>query len=274
MPADAADVSIVLRPDGAQIACKALGRAEAPWVILSNSLATTHDMWAPQIAALADRFGIVCYDTRGHGSSTVGSAAPGLDVLAADVIAVLDHYGIARANVAGLSLGGMTALETALSSPERVQSVICADARADAPDAYRALWDGNLAIMEEHGMAALVAPTLERWLTPEFRSDPANEPALKQIAGMVGAMPEPGYRYAARCLQSLNLLPRLRDIAVPVLYLVGSEDPAAPPHVMAEMDERTPNSTCVTIPRAAHLSNIEQPDIFNAAMSVWLGMHG
>ena len=122
--------------DGTRISWSVAGRG--PWLVLSHSLASDRGMWRPQLAALQARFTVLGYDTRGHGQSSVSADGFGFDTLAADVVALMDHLGVERARFMGLSMGGMTGLALALAHPERVERVVCCDARADAPDGFRA----------------------------------------------------------------------------------------------------------------------------------------
>ena len=96
------------------------GPEDAPVVVLSNSLGATRGMWEPQVPALAERFRVVTYDTRGHGESPAPPGPYTLDDLVDDLVALLDEVGAERAHVAGLSLGGMTAMRLAVREPARV----------------------------------------------------------------------------------------------------------------------------------------------------------
>ena len=128
------------------------GDANKPWLILSNSLATDHAMWEPQLDALLPHFRVLRYDTRGHGNSTVPPGPYSFSDLVGDVIGLMDALGIEKASFMGLSLGGMTALGLELDHSHRIDRIICADARADAPEAYKQMWPGMIARARESGM--------------------------------------------------------------------------------------------------------------------------
>ena len=254
--------------DGTRISYSVGG--SGPWLILSNSLATDRAMWAPQLAALQKRFTVLTYDTRGHGSSGVSDAEFGFDRLALDVTELMDHIGSDRARFMGLSLGGMTGLQLALAHADRIESVVCCDARADAPEAYKAMWDTNIALSEK-GMEEIADSTLPRWFSPAFHADPANQASLENIREMILRTPPEGYRKAARCLQSLDLLRLLDQIRRPVQFIVGEVDPAAPLPVVQDMADRIDGAEVHVIAGAAHLSNLENPDAFLAASLRLLG---
>ena len=192
--------------DGTRISWSVAGRG--PWLVLSHSLASDRGMWRPQLAALQARFTVLGYDTRGHGQSSVSADGFGFDTLAADVVALMDHLGVERARFMGLSMGGMSGLALALAHPERVERVVCCDARADAPDGFRAMWDDNIALLASGGMDAVAERTIPRWFSPAFRADPAN----CTVAGL-GSGDDPAN--AARGLPQGGALPAdARPVAV------------------------------------------------------------
>src|SRR4051812_37071807 len=111
------------------------GPADAPALVLSNSLGSSLAMWDPQADALAERFRLVRYDIRGHGASPVPPPPYSIDDVGADLVALLDHLGIERAHVAGLSLGGMTGMWLGANAPERLDRLLllCTSAELGAP---------------------------------------------------------------------------------------------------------------------------------------------
>jgi 3-oxoadipate enol-lactonase len=238
--------------------------ATGPWVLLSNSLAADLTMWDDQIALLSQGRRVVRYDTRGHGGSAAPPGPYDFPMLVADMLSVLDHVGAERADVIGLSLGGMTALGLALGHPNRVGRMLVCDARADAPPPFVTGWDERIAIVEAKGTAALVEGTLARWFTP---SCPAA--ARDRAAAMIRATSDAGYIGCARALQGLDYLRHLPGMTQPVTYLVGAEDMGAPPAAMQAMAEATPGGRLVTLPGLAHIPNMQDPAAFNAALSDW-----
>lgn len=260
----------VLTTSGYALSYSIDGAEGAPWLILSNSLATDRRMWGPQIAAFSAGRRVLRYDTRGHGQSGVVDTRFGFSDLADDLVQVMDALEIETAELVGLSMGGMTSLAMAIRHPDRVSKVVCADARADAPDPYKAIWDGNIARVRESGMASIADGTMERWFTEEFRADPANKATMDLVRDMIVATPAAGYIRAAECLQSLALLPNLGKIACPSLYVTGENDPAAPIPVMQAMADATPGARLKVVPGAAHLSNMESPTAFSETVLAFL----
>lgn len=256
--------------NGVTLATRVSGSADKPWIVLSNSLGTTADMWAPQMPLLTSGRRVLSYDTRGHGCSGAPEGPYSFDDLVGDLVGLLDHFQIAKADVMGLSLGGMTALGVGLDHPERVNRIVCADARADAPDGFRDGWEQRIAVVRQGGIKRLVEGTMERWFTPAFReSDPA---VIERATDMLMVTAPEGYVGCAHALQGLDYLKRLGDMKAPVMYIVGSEDSGAPADVMRAMAEATPESRFVAIEGAAHIANLEKPREFNAAIAEWLGL--
>ncbi|MEP3275448.1 MAG: alpha/beta fold hydrolase [Stappiaceae bacterium] len=252
-----------LGADGVSLSYSVTG--SGPWLVLSNSLATNKEMWQPQLAEFAKSYTVLTYDTRGHGMSGTGNAPYNFSVLASDVVAIMTKLNIASAKFLGLSLGGMTGLALALEHPEKLDSLVCCDARADAPEPYKAIWDQNITRLHEGGMSAIADGTLARWFSTPFNAEPENAETIDKIRRMILSTPPEGYEAAARCLQSLDLLKDLSQITVPTSYIVGEFDMAAPLSVMQDMASRTSGGTLRTIPGAAHLSNVEKPNEFLSA---------
>jgi 3-oxoadipate enol-lactonase len=257
---------------GVEISYQIDGPDDAPWLILSNSLATDRRMWEPQMEALRAARRVLRYDTRGHGKSGAGQAPYSFEQLTGDVLALCDKLSIEHADFLGLSLGGMTGLALAMRAPERVGRLVCCDARANAPEPYKAMWDGNIARLHEVGMAGLTEPTISRWFTASFLDAAENNETLGIVRSMIRGTSPQGYEGVARLLQTLDLQGGLATLRPDTLYVTGAADMAAPVAVMQEMADETPGASLTVLPNAAHLSNIEQPVAFNNAISGFLGL--
>jgi len=139
------------------------GPAGAPVVTLSHSLATTLEMWQPQLKALTARWRVLSYDTRGHGGTDAPKAAYTLDQLADDAQALLRALGIQRTHWVGLSMGGMIGQTLALKAPELFASLTLCDTSSRIPPEAKPLWDERIHTAETKGMDPLVEGTLSRW---------------------------------------------------------------------------------------------------------------
>jgi len=262
---------------GAGIAYQVDGRESAPWMVLSNSLATDRRVWDPQMEALSAKYRVLRYDTRGHGESDAGNAPYDFGQLTEDVLALYRELEIEQADFMGISLGGMTGLALAMCAAERISRLVCCDARASAPEPYKAIWENNIARLHEMGVAGLTESTLERWFTAEYMaaSQNAGSPeaeALEKVRAMFNATSAVGYEGTARVLQNLDMLDGLPTLQCKTLYVVGEADMAAPIAVMQDLANRTPDARLKILPNAAHLSNIEQPGAFIAAVEDFLSL--
>ena len=246
------------------------GDVDKPWIVLSNSLGADLSMWDPQIDLLTTKYRVLRYDTRGHGGRDTPEGPYAFPDLVGDVIALMDAQGIETAAFMGLSMGGMTGLGLALEHPDRVSRVVCADGRADAPEAFRAMWDQRMAAVNENGLAGIVDGTLATWFTETWRD--ANPGALAAVRDMVLANDPSGYISCCKALKELDYLRHLGAITSPVLYVGGSDDKGAAPEVMRAMAAATPGGKFHEVSDAAHVANINQPEAFNKAISEFLGL--
>ncbi|MFN3147456.1 MAG: 3-oxoadipate enol-lactonase [Paracoccaceae bacterium] len=246
------------------------GPADAPWLILSNSLGTTLAMWDPQIDALTARYRVLRYDTRGHGGSDTPPGPYGFADLTGDVIALMDHFGIETAAFMGLSMGGMTGMGLSIHHADRITRVVCADGRADAPPPVRTMWDERIARVQAGGLEAIADATLASWLTGDWRA--ANPDATARIREMVLSNDPAGYIACCHALKGLDYLRHLGEARAPILFVGGSEDKGASPEVMRAMAAATPGGTYTEIPGAAHVANLNAPAAFTAAIAGFLGL--
>lgn len=243
------------------------GPADGTPVVFSNSLGASTAMWQPQVDALADRYRIVRYDQRGHGRSEVTTTPYAFPTLVDDAVALLDALELAHVHFVGLSLGGMTAMGLALNHAPRLRSITAANCVATVPPAGQALWDERARLAREQGLGPLVAPSLERWFTAGTRSARGDE--LRWVGEMIAATPVAGYVATCEALKTLNYLDELPRIAVPTLFIAGTHDMGAPLAAMQDMHARVPQSRFVELD-AAHVSNLERPAEFNAALRDFL----
>jgi 3-oxoadipate enol-lactonase len=230
------------------------GPAGAPVVVLSNSLGATRGMWDPQVPALAERYRVVTYDTRGHGESPAPAGPYGLDDLTDDLVALLDEVGAPRAHVVGLSLGGMTAMRLAAREPERVDrlALLCTSAKVDG----QAFLDRAATVRA--GGTAPVAPTVVgRWLTPAYA---AGHPDLvARLEAMIVAADDEGYAGCCEAIAHMDLREELGRITAPTLVVSAAEDLALPPEHQQVIADGIPGAGLLTVSPGAHLANLEQP---------------
>jgi 3-oxoadipate enol-lactonase len=244
------------------------GRAGLPVVTLSHSLATSLEMWRPQVAALAEHFQVLRYDMRGHGASEAPDGPYSIEMLADDVRGLWDALGIERSYFAGLSVGGKIGLMLGLRYPERLSGLVLCNTTSRIPPEGRPIWDERIAQVEEGGMESQLEATLRRWFTDGFRStDPET---VAWITGLIRATPPQGFIGCCRAIQSFDVMERLGGIDTPVLLLPGENDPGTLPAYSEAIRERVPGARLTLVPGAAHLSNVERADFVTGAMLEFL----
>ncbi len=237
------------------------------WVVFLHSLGLDRHSWSAQAAAFARTHAVLTYDLRGHGESP-DDAPCTLDAHVHDLLRLLDHVGAEQVTLVGLSMGGFVAARAAAHHPGRVERLVLADTTAWYGPGGAASWTARAATVRREGMGPLVATLMERWFTPAFRREHAD--VVAAYADVLSRNdPE---AYAAHCdaIAGLDLRPGLDAIRAPTLVIVGAEDTATPPAAAAALHQGIRGSRLVVIPNAAHLSPVEQPDAFNAAVRALL----
>lgn len=249
--------------NGNEMSYRVDGPEGAPVVMLSHSIATNLEMWAPQMAALEGRYRVLRYDTRGHGGSAVGAAEYSFEMLAADVVALMDHLAIERCHFVGLSLGGMIGMALALAASQRLLSLALCNTMSELPEGADALWTERIAGVRAGGMAGLVEATVGRWFTAPYI---ARDAGFEPVRAMIGATPAEGYMGCCRAILGLDFGARLSAIQAPTLIVAGAEDQATPVARSDDMHRYIPGSRLEVLAGAAHLSNWEQPGAFNEVL--------
>ena len=258
--------------NGIQINYRIDGPEGAPWVTMSNSLATTHRMWDPQMDAFAKQYRVLRYDKRGHGETDVAPGPYSFELLADDVLALLDALSIPRTHFVGLSMGGMTGMTMALRKPGVLRTLVLCDTTSKDPLGDPALWQQRIdAVRSGGGMEALVETTVARFLTPDtVKTRPELADAVR---AMVRSTPVDGYIACCQAIARLNLTDRLSGITIPTMVVVGADDPATTVEMGRTIHQRIAGSELVILKNAAHLSNMEQAAAFNEAVLGFLARH-
>lgn len=260
----------IIRANGVELFYDLTGPKNAPVIVFSTSIGATLEMWDSQVPAFADRFRVLRYDTRGHGRSQVVEGKASIDDLADDLAGLLDSLEIAKAHLVGLSLGGMTGQALALRRPEKLESLIMMATSAHLPPADA--WTQRAAIVRAKGMSAIADMVMSRWFTPAF-AERAPEIVAATRKRFAAHTPE-GYAICCEAIRDMDLRPVIGEIRTPTLILAGADDPATPVAMMEDIRSRIPDAEMIVVPRAAHLLNIERPDIVNAHLRAFLDRFG
>ena len=235
------------------------GAQGKPWLTLTHTLASNVSLWDGQAPELAKHFRLLRLDARGHGQSTAAHPASSLDDLVADVAAVWDALGIERSNILGISLGGMTGVGLALDHPERVEKLVAADCRLDAPPFFVDMWTARQKQLSESGAEAVADTTMPIWFSEKTRKE--RPEVVNRARAMIVGTSVPGYLGASKALQKLDYKRRLGEVRCPTLFLVGELD-GPHPNEMREFAALTQGAKFVEIAGVAHASNLEAPEQF------------
>lgn len=249
----------------ADIHWKLEGEDVRPPLVLLNSIGCDIDLWDAMLPDLRRRFLLLRIDTRGHGASGAPGGDYRLEDLASDVLAVMDDAGIGQAAVAGVSLGGMIAMQLALDHPQRVAKLglICTSAAMD-----RDAWRQRVERVRTEGMAGIVDLAMSRFLSPGFVA------ARPEVAATVRrgllVMSAAGYAGCATAIRDMQLADRLGAITAPTLVVTGTLDSSTPmePHGAALL-AAIRGARHIAL-EAAHLAPLEAPAALASALTDFL----
>ena len=236
-----------------------------PWLALSHSLACRLEMWDEEVRRLSKRFTVLAYDSRGHGETSAPAIPYTLDMIADDIKGLLDHLGAERTHWVGLSMGGVFGLATVLKYPGLFGSMVLADTSSKLPPQGIQAFKDRVAAARAGTMEAMVEPTLERWFKHSFR---ARQPGLMAtVADWIRRTPLDGYIGMSAAIPAIDATDRLGEIDIPCLALTGADDVPMPPAMAEILAKNIPGAKLEIIADAGHLSNLEQPEAFNAALA-------
>jgi 3-oxoadipate enol-lactonase len=259
-------MSATVNVNGVDIAYRFDGPARGRIVLLSNSLMSNYDMWEWTVPALADRYRVLRYDTRGHGRSATTPGPYSIAMLADDAAALLDALGIPAAHFAGLSMGGMIGQQLGARYPDKVLSLALCDTASEMPP--RSMWAERLEIARTQGIAGLAEGTIKRWFTEPFIRRAAGD--IERVRRMILGTGVEGYIACACAVRDMAQTAMLLKIRAPTLVMTGRQDPACTVEHATVLHRVIEGSELVILEDAAHLANIEQPAAFNAALRAFI----
>ena len=259
----------VVQANGLEIAYQRMG--SGPPLVFVHGAGDDGRIWCPQLEALADEFTVVAWDEPGAGGSSDQRGGLDLSAYAGCLGALLDVLALGAAHVAGMSWGGTVALELYRRRPELVETLILCDTYAG--------WKGSL---PEHEVIARVTAVRRMLAVPPAVPDPV-------LPGLFATEPPPRFvpllREMAADVRRASLMTQLRVmaetdqrdllpcIAVPTLLIWGEFDARSPLSVARQFEQAIPDATLVILPEAGHLSNLDQPDLFNHAVRTFCRSH-
>ncbi|HEY2506108.1 MAG TPA: 3-oxoadipate enol-lactonase [Streptosporangiaceae bacterium] len=246
------------------LAASLTGPADAPVLVLGDSLGTSRAVWDAQASALEQNFRLLRYELPGHGGS---AAWPGnsyeLADLGAGVLGVLNSYGIERASYCGVSIGGMIGMWLAAHAPDRIAALglVCTSAFLPPAEGWRARAAQVLAA----GPASISAAVLGRWFTPAYAA--AHPAVIAAFRAEFERTDPAGYAGCCHAIAGLDLRPDLASIAAPTLVIAGADDPATPAAHGEAIAAGIGGARLLVVPDAAHLAPVSAPDIVTPALA-------
>lgn len=232
-------------------------------VVFLHGFPFSHEMWRKQIEVVSTKHRALAYDIRGHGKSYVGEAQFTIEHHVDDLIALLDYWKISRTVIVGLSMGGYITLRALERNPERFLAAVLCDTKSE-PDTNEAKLKRfeNMKAVREHGSAVFADAFARIVFAPEsFTARPDEVSLIKNIIASTPPLSIAGTLLALAA--RTDTTPSLPSITIPTLILVGEKDITTPPAHAQAMHEKIPGSELHIIPKAAHMSNLENPDEFN-----------
>lgn len=239
-------------------------------VLFIHGVGMNATIWQPQIQRMADRFDLIAIDMLGHGRSPLPPQEPELADYAAQAIRLLDHLGLDKVSVVGHSMGALVAQELALLAPERIRRVVSLNAVfRRPPDLAQAVLE-RAAALTGHGDAAGVAQTIARWFGDPVPAE-LTAAAEKAAAALSEVDPE-GYARTYRLFARADRdhAERLQTLAMPALFITGSEDKNSSPAMSAAMARLAPHGRCTVLAGQRHMMAAAAPDLTSRCIAEFL----
>jgi len=241
-----------------------------PPILMVHGYPFNRSLWDEQVEALSSRHRVIAPDLRGFGESDATPGTATMNLMARDLALLLNHLGIVRAAVCGLSMGGYVALALYKQLPSRVRALVLADTRAqaDTEEGKQSRFQQAEKALSE-GMAGIADAMLPKLLTPETVSK--HPEVVKRVRDMMLKTKPEGAAAALRGMAERDdQTELLAKITVPALILVGAEDAITPVADSEKMHAAIAGSHLVVLENAGHVSNTERTEQFNDALLSFL----
>lgn len=248
------------------------GAATAKALVLVHAFPLSGSMWEPQFGDIPSGWRFIAPDMRGFGGSTLEPVpeSPTMDDYARDVVDLVSELGIQSPVVGGCSLGGFVTFAVLRRAAKTVRGLILAGTRTGADNSQgRANRRTMLAVLDREGPSGVARELLPKLLGKStLEHSPTIESTLRRSIKQQSA---DAIRAAVlRMMERPDSTSTLEGVSVPALVIVGEEDILTPPAEAERIAACLANAELVVIPHAGHLANLEQPALFNEAVSRFL----
>ena len=245
-----------------------------PLVLFMHGIGGNRSNWTAQVEAVSHAFHAVAWDARGYGDSDDYEGPLDFGDFARDALRVLDRFEAGTAHLVGLSMGGRIAQDFCARFPERVASLVLCDTMSDFSRSLTPEKRAEFVRLRQAPLKAGKEPRdIADALVDSLVGPGADETARRKLWDSIAALHKDSYLKTIEASLAFDRSAEVERISVPTLLLYGEHDRLTPPHVGRAMHERIAGSEFAVIADAGHLSNIEQPAAFNAALLDFLGRH-
>lgn len=252
----------VITSNGYDIGFVEAGGGEATPVVFLHGVGSDKSIWHPQLEHFGMSRRAIAFDYPGYDESDSAPDGTTRDDYADAVISAMHELGVDRAHICGLSLGGVVAIAIHHAAPERCASLILADTFAVHPDG-RAIYERSLAGSRD-------LPAMAEARVDFLLAQPADSAVRREVVETMSRIDPAAYRIGAEAVWLADQRDRVAAIEVPTLVICGTEDRPTPPSLSEELHALIPGSELKMIAHAGHLTNLERPAKFNAAVDGFL----
>jgi len=240
-------------------------------VLFLHGMGGNRTSWYPQLPEIGGRYLAAAWDARGYGGSDDYEGPLEFADFSEDVLKVLDHFGAAKAHIAGLSMGGRIALDFYKRHPDRVRSLILADTSAGHPSATDPVEiDKALALRKQPLLEGKTPADIAPNLVAHMAGPNVSREAMDLLMSNLCALRPAPYIKTLDAVTRYSSFPQPEEVMVPTLVINGDCDPIAKPQVAEAMARRIADHRFVLLKDTGHVSNIENPAAFNAAVLSFL----
>jgi 3-oxoadipate enol-lactonase len=241
-----------------------------PPLVLLHCLGADHRLWDIAADGLAEEFTLLAYDLPGHGEAPVPAGPYGISDLSAQLGAALEREGIARAHIAGISLGGLVAQHFAATAPRCVERLVLIDTTPRHTQELSLGWRQRAAAARARGVASFVGALLRLWFNDTFIA--ADPPAVRYARETLARCSSEGYALACEALAVADLAALTPQIAAPTLVICGEDDVPVFCSAARWLVENIRGARGAWLTAARHCSVLEQPEAFRGVLRAFL--HG
>ncbi|GLQ80787.1 3-oxoadipate enol-lactonase [Mesorhizobium huakuii] len=228
-------------------------------IVFINSLGTDFRIWDQILSNLDGEMPLLVYDKRGHGLSNSGDIRS-IDDHVEDLSGLIDHFGLKKVVLCGLSVGGLIAQGFYIRHPDMVQGLILCDTahKIGTPES----WNARISAVERDGIEAIADGVMKVWFTPNFHDARAAD--LAGYRNMLTRQALPGYVKTCMAVRDADFTHATHRIAIPTLCVAGDQDGSTPPDLVRSLAEMIPGARFEIIREAGHIPCVEQPEALTA----------